>query len=424
MYKRPSTFGLLFLFVILFAAIGCDTVATQEEGEDQQPGDISNEELASRVQDAFGSQVAELQVRKISVGDVVQELESGETTLPLVTPENEVVETTVRSRPADLRPDSVETGILREGPETYETVRLPPEQSYLLGGQDNARRLGGVTILDDEQTMLRGVLRHSDFGLSYIQSVNHVLQTDDYPNFHVVYNIEHTRDFEIGDGDVYGSADTNGDRQGRAKLNVDASASVVLDGDVNFHDADPNTVWRRQESLFLAAQITDGLIEPISSDTWRLDLSIAGQEVWVSGGPSTTSHGTLINQLEDPNYFLIHSLSEKQMHLFLVGYDVNGLAGRAGGIGSPNGGWGGGSGDNHLFSEVLSSRSLHINRLILTHEVGHLIGGHHGHSITSGCSGSMCGRSIMNHTITNAQEYFYSDANDEEISDVIDAVLP
>jgi len=36
----------------------------------------------------------------------------------------------------------------------------------------------------------------------------------------------------------------------------------------------------------------------------------------------------------------------------------------------------------------------------------------------------MCGRSIMNHTITNAQEYFYSDANDEEISDVIDAVLP
>jgi hypothetical protein len=65
-----------------------------------------------------------------------------------------------------------------------------------------------------------------------------------------------------------------------------------------------------------------------------------------------------------------------------------------------------------------------VNRLVLTHEVGHLIGGHHGNSITSGCSGSMCGRSIMNHTITRSQEYFYSDANDGEISDVIDAVLP
>jgi hypothetical protein len=401
---------------------GCDTVATQQENEGK---DLSNEEIASRVQEAFGSQVTSLQIREISVGEVAQQLESEETTLPFVTPDNEIVETTFRSRPADLRPDSVEMGVLRQGPESYESVRLPSEQSYLLGELENTRRLGGVTILDDEQTMLRGVLRHSDFGLTYIQSVNHVLGTDEYPNLHVIYNVENTGDFEIGDEEVYPAKNADDARQGgNAKLKVDESASVVLDGDIDFYDADPNTVWRRQESLFLAAQITDGLIEPISSDTWRLELDIAGQEVWVSGGPSTTNHGDLMSRLEDPGYFLINSLSEKQMHLFLVGYDVNGLAGRAGGIGSPSGGWGGGSGDNHLFSEVLSSRSLHINRLVLTHEVGHLIGGHHGHSITSGCSGSMCGRSIMNHTITNAQEYFYSDNNDEEISDVIDAVLP
>ncbi len=421
MYTLARTFGPLFLFVFLFIAVGCDAVSTQQESEDQN---LSNEEIASQVEEAFGSQVTELQIREISVGEVTQELEAGETTLPFVTPENEVIEMTFRGRPANLRPDSVDTGILRETPDTLETVPLPEEQSYLLGELENTHRLGGVTILDDEETMLRGVLRHSDYGLSYIQSVNHVLQTDEYPNLHVIYNAEHTGDFEIGDGEVYSSQDADGEQQGHAKLNVDESASVVLDGDVDFYNADPNTVWRRQESLLLAAQIADGLIEPISSDTWRLDLSIAGQEVWVSGGPSTTNHGTLMNRLEDPSYYLLNSLSEKQMHLFLVGYDVNGLAGRAGGIGSPSGGWGGGSGDNHLFSEVLSRRSLHINRLVLTHEVGHLIGGHHGHSITSGCSGSMCGRSIMNHTITNAQEYFYSDANDEEISDVIDAVLP
>ncbi|MEF8795836.1 MAG: M12 family metallo-peptidase [Salinivenus sp.] len=399
---------------------GCDTTATQQDSQDD-----SSEELASRVQEVLGSQVGALQIREIQVGQVAQELEAGETTLPLVTPDNEVIETTFQTRPANLRPDSVDTGILREGPDTHEEVPLPPEQSYVLGERENVRRIGGITILDEAETMLRGVVRHSDYGLSYIQSVNHLLRTDDYPNRHVIYNVANTEDFDIQDGEAYPSEGTNDARRGGgAKLNVDEPASVVLDGDVDFYTADKNTVWRRQESLFLATQLADGFIEPLSSDTWRLDLSIAGQEVWVSGGPSTTDNGDLMNELEDPSYYLIHSLSEKQMHLFLVGYDVNGLAGRAGGIGSPSGGWGGGSGDNHLFSEALSSRSLHVNRLVLTHEVGHLIGGHHGNSITSGCSGSMCGRSIMNHTITRSQEYFYSNANDGEISDVIDAVLP
>jgi len=58
------------------------------------------------------------------------------------------------------------------------------------------------------------------------------------------------------------------------------------------------SLWRHQESLFLATQLADGLIEPICSDDWRLDLSIAGQEVWASGGPSTTDNGDLMNGLD------------------------------------------------------------------------------------------------------------------------------
>lgn len=420
--KTAATLAALTVAVSLS---GCDQVGPQTgspEGPSSEDA-LSNDELETRVQEALGSQVTELQVREINVSEVASELERGETTIPYVTPENEVVEMTYESRPANLRPDSVDTGVLREGPETSEQVPLPPEQSYLLGEPDNASRLGGLTILDDDRTMLRGLTRHSDYGISYIQSVNQVLQTDDYPNRHVIYNIENTGDLDIGDGEAYSSTDGNDLEQGgHAKLNVDRSTSVVLDGDVQFYQKDPNTVWRRQESLFLAVQVTDGIIEPITSDTWRLDLSIAGQEVWVSGGPSTKNHGKLMRRLEDPNYYLIHPLSQKQMHLFLVGYDVNGLAGRAGGIGDTNGGWGGGSGDNHLLSETIFS--LHMNRIILTHEVGHLIGGHHGHSIRGSCSGSKCGRSIMTPTVTPGNDYFFSDQNDEEISAVIQSALP
>lgn len=407
------------LSVVLFIALvsGCDTTGSSQE--DEEP---STDDVEAQVQEVLGSQVSDFQIREIDVGQVTDELESGETTLPIVTPHNEVREINWQSRPADLRPDSVDTGILREGDATEE-VPLPPEQSYLVGDPETSYRIGGLTVLDDDRTMLRGLVQHSDFGISYFQSVNHLLRTDDHPNLHVLYNAENTEDFDIGDGD-YVSADKSGSSKTGAKLALDVNEStgVVLDGDVDFYDADPSTVWRRQESLLFGVELTNEFVEPLSSEKWRLELSIAGQEVWVSGGPSTSDPDQLMNELEDPGYFLINSLSEKEMHLFLVGYDVNGLAGRAGGIGTPNGGWGGGSGDNHLFSETIFSQ--HINRLILAHEVGHLIGGHHGNSITSGCSGAKCGRSLMNPTITHGTEYFFSDDNDTEITEVIDATLP
>lgn len=410
--KTISTLSVIFIFALI---AGCDATGPSED--EDSTGDVE-----TQVQEALGSTVSDFQILEIDVGQVTDDLGSGETTVPVVTRDNEVVEVTYQSRPANLRPDSVDTGFLREGPEATEEVALPPEQSYLLGDPENPRRTGGLTILDDDRTMLRGLTRHSDFGVSYVQSVNHLLRTDDHPDLHVVYNAENTEEFDIHDGQYVSAESGTGDSDAKLDLETDESTGVVLDGDVDFYNADPNTVWRRQESLLLGVEVTNEFVEPLTSERWRLDLSIAGQEVWVSGGPSTTDPDQLMNELEDPGYFLIHSLSEKEMHLFLVGYDVSGLAGRAGGIGTPNGGWGGGSSDNHLFSETIFSQR--INRLILAHEVGHLIGGHHGNSITSGCSGSMCGRSLMNPTITRGTEYFFSDDNDTEITEVIDNTLP
>lgn len=418
----------ILLFVTLLS--GCDSLGEQDDQGDED----RDREVQTQVREILGSDVTDLQVREINVAEVMDGLESGEAIIPIATPDNEIRELTLSSRAANLRAEEVEEGILRSGDESVDRVPLPPEQNYYVGEcvqPEVVRTCGGLTVLDDDRTMLRGLVRHSDFGVSYIQSVNHLLGSDDYPDMHVIYNMENTAPLEFSEEESPApEGETNSTQSMNRKLDVEESTSVVLDGDVEFYNINQNTVWRRQESLMLAVQLTTMLIEPSSSDTWELDLSIAGQEVWVSGGPSTNDGDDLINRLQDPSYYLIHSLSEEQMHLFLLGYDIDGtLLGKAGGIGNDDG-WGEWSADpqshtdNHLFSEARSVQSMHTKMATLTHEVGHLIGGRHGNSISSGCSGSSCGRSIMNGTMTGSQEFFFSDDNDSRISDVIDATLP
>lgn len=417
---------------------GCD-LATK-------PPESPNEEVRQQVQEVLGEEVSAFTLREIDVASLAEGLEAGQAEVPIATPDTEVVETTLSSEPANLRPDSVDTGLLRQGPETAEQVPLPPEASFLVGAcrESGATPCGGLTVLDQDQTMLRGMVRHSDYGLSYVQSVNQALGTDEYPNLHVVYNAEHARPPTFSQSESpkpdYAESQVEGPKRAAGSARVEGKTSVVLDGDADFYDIDPSTVWRRQESLMFAVALTTFLIEPNTSGTWSLELTVAGQEVWTTGGPSTDNGGDLIDRLEDPGYYLINSLSDDQMHLFLLGYDVAseengtldyGLLGKAGGIGhKKKGGWGRWSTaptdvtDNHLFSEARAAQGWHTKAATLTHEVGHLIGGLHGKSIGSGCSGSACGRSIMNGTLTSSQDFFFSDDNDQRINTVIQNTLP
>ena len=434
-FHLPRPVNLLIASGLLLVLSSCDVAPSPEEHPDPNV-----EGIEKQVQEILGEQVTAFQIREIDVAELTEQLQAGEAPVPIATPDTEVVESQMEARPANLRPDSVATGVLRQGPETAERVPLPPERSFVVGqcDQGGAVPCGGLTILDQDQTMLRGFVKHSDFGSSFIQSVNHVLGTDQHPNLHVVYNVKHTEPPVFSEEESpkpdYAESDL-----GKASSKIEGETSVVLDGDVDFYEINPNTVWRRQESLLLAVRLTTQLIEPNTSDTWELELTVAGQEVWTSDGPSTDNGDDLINRLEDPDYYLLHSLSKKQMHLFLLGYDVAnpenggldyGLLGKAGGIGHKNGGWGRWSRaptsvtDNHLFSEARSSQSWYLKATTLTHEVGHLIGGLHGKAISSGCSGSSCGRSIMNGTANGNEEFFFSDDNDQRINTVIDATLP
>lgn len=425
MKNRTSIAPLLAASLLLVVFSGCDVTSTTD--------DPSGSDIQSQVQEALGSEVTDFQIQEISVSDVAGELESGETTLPFVTPDNEVMEMTLNTQPANLRPDSVDQGVLRGGDGDPEQVPLPPEASFLLGNPDQGELPGGVTILDEGQTMLRGILTNSDFGVSYIQPVNQLLGTEEYPDQHVVYNGENTEPIEFSEEErpaPYDPPQSNAKSTPKTAPDVEGTTSVVLDGDVDFYNIDQSTVWRRQESTFLFAQLTTQYLEPNASDDWKLTLKIAGQEVWVQGGPSESTGDALIDRLEDPNYFLLNSLPDEQIHLFFVGYDIGGtLLGQAGGFGNSNG-WGERSRDpqsvtdNHCFAEARQSQGWHVKVAVATHEVGHLLGGYHGNAISSGCSGSACGRSIMSTPYTGSEDFFFSDANDQSISNVIDAVLP
>jgi hypothetical protein len=155
-------------------------------------------------------------------------------------------------------------------------------------------------------------------------------------------------------------------------------------------------------------------------------------EVWVNGGPTTTNKVDLSNEICDPGYFMLTPVTDSELHVFYVGYNVSGVYGRACGIG--HGGstsFGGGSGLNSAYFEARSTQSAKTKWVVMAHEVGHLIGGTHGSGSLTGCAGgllsTLCGPSIMPAGSAGApdtREPYFSDANDTQIIDTLNSVLP
>ena len=221
---------------------------------------------------------------------------------------------------------------------------------------------------------------------------------------------------------------------------VERATRIVLDSDRTFFNANPATVFSRQLAIFNDFTLLYEIIEPLSFENpetvrWRLDLTIKGQETWGSGGPSTTDNNALINELAAPGYFLLNPVTDDEIHLFFVGYDVNNVFGQAAGIGTASGGLGGASGKNHVFVEARTSQTAKTKWVVSAHEVGHVIGGTHGAGSSNSCSTlwlifvtiPICGVSIMAPGSAGAPDNrasYFTDANDANIGAVISAVLP
>lgn len=443
MFSFPRPRSLLSLLVLFVALSACDSITDSPLEEESYPA------VADQLQNQFGEQVTDFQLRELNVGDLADQMDRGRVELTVVNDQNSLATVELDTRSVQLRAPGLEEGVLRSGPPTQpsvETVPLPPEQNYVLGTCEGgeALRCGGLTVLDDARTKVGGVVMHPDVGTTFIQPVGILL--DDLPEgtpegLHVLYHQENTEPISFPDDEgLIQQASAGVQQEAESSVLADHNAigkstGVVLDGDVEFYEQDPSTVWSRQQMNMLISRLVFAIGEPASGSThrWGLDLEIKGQEVWVQGGPTTTDAAALVDDvLGDPAYFTIHSVDSDEMLVFFVGYEVghSGYYGRAGGIPGA-GSWnstefGGGPGNNRAWVKDMPRLSLGTVWGVSMHEIGHLLGGLHGDGCSGCTSGSFSGTSIMpaGKATLDTRSPFFSDDNDARIADILNNVLP
>src|SRR6056297_1354208 len=255
----PIKLSYLLLFLTIFLMVSCEEVQDAiEEPEDQAS------EIEQQIGESYlSADVLEFTIVELEGDRIFDELNNGEVTIPITNPSNELVDVTIPSQPAELLAEGVNRGIQRSGESDngqMEEVPLPSEQSFILGSPEQAgiSATGGLTILDDSQSMVQGMVFHPDFGTSFMEPVNLVLQSDEYTGSHVIYNAENTAELNIDEGLSSLEKERSPKNRDESDLTERAtftSTEVVLDGDVEFYEWDESTVWRRQRNNFLASRL-------------------------------------------------------------------------------------------------------------------------------------------------------------------------
>ncbi|MGI9286599.1 MAG: hypothetical protein ACR2P1_14535, partial [Pseudomonadales bacterium] len=347
-------------FLGFFIALSIVSCAQQEKVLDSGIGAQELAAVRTKLEKALSRQVATFELQVIDVAKLARDLTAGHGTLPLVTPENQIVEWEFPAQAVQLRVEGLTHGTFKSE-DGGKRVLLPPEQNFRFGGCEirsaQSQVCGALTIMDAKQTMVSGMAVQSRTGLSFFEPVNLVLGVDVYPNLHIVYSTE-------GAEPVFFSDDEEPEHEADVAVSVASASpdvvmketSIVLDGDASYYQIDPTTVWARQEEVFNVTSFWlkyESLsIESPETALWSLDLTIKGQEVWVSGGPDTTSSSDLKAIIMDPNYLLLTPVTYQELHYLHWGRtDIDGL-GRAAGVGGQYRGryyFGGHKSRNHAY---------------------------------------------------------------------------
>lgn len=410
--------------------------------------------LADRIRTAMGDQVGSFRILRLDISDgIFDGLREGHVSLPFVNTDRVVQHVNLNTERIRLRDPTLTKGGLRSGSISnpdVERVSLPEEQNFQLGPCDNEedqRRCGMATVLDDEQTMLNAaVFNHPDVRTAYIDPVDLIFdEASDRPSgLHVVYNQHSMTPLAFSDDEQpSASSFSAGQSVSGQHTAVDKKTQVVLDGGVDFYreysnnGQDLSTMWRRQEANFLLTKIVLWLGDQTDNTQnhqsgfheWKLELDIKGQEVWIRGGPTTKPEPCidLQNRLTDPNYFLIHPVQGDEMHLFYTGHHMTTCKGKAAGIPDSNSS-AFGDGDNVALVVSLPGEPISSHQRLTLHEVGHLMGGRHSDGNKSGsCPGSTCRISMMFNgsiPVGEDRDLFFTDANDANIENALNSILP
>ena len=253
--------------------------------------------VKERLAEVLSGDVSKFQLINIDVAGLSKGLESGVARLPLVNNKGQKVTLKLPAQRIQLREPDLISGFLKAGkPEnpSIEKVKLPPEQNFRLGetGQEvldkDRANCGALTIMDEAQTMISGMVIGPSVGVTFFEPVDLILGGRSYPGLHILYNImdtvpvafpdeEQPSHVELPQAAILGKIDP-------ADYAIFKQTKIVLDGDVQFYEFDESTVWSRQEAMHNNVALVYEVIEPLSGG-WGLHIPIKGQEVWISGGP-------------------------------------------------------------------------------------------------------------------------------------------
>jgi len=416
---------IFFLFMTTLTFV-TPALATFEEVEDAK--------LKARLAEVLKDQLIDFRLVKLQVDILAKDLVEGQAVLPVVDMKGQLIRATYPAEAFSLR--SVEhkgVGVLSSGkterPDTA-TVKLPDEQLYQLGkcgqfkegGEESA--CGNLTILDQDLTMAMALSIDPENGMSILEPVNTLLGETRYQGIHLVYNLAFVLPIDL-ECDVDKGFLRASDQLYPNDL-MRKQTNVILECDGQFYAQDPATVWSRMDAIWSSVRTVYGLFQAAWHDDWRLYLPVIGHQGWLLGfGPSATNKVDLSREIEETR--LYYTFTADDLHHFFVGYDVSGVLGRAGGIGSAAGGIGGGGGHNHAYSEARTTMTHFAMFIVAAHEAGHLLGGVHGDGSVNMCIWpTFCGPSIMLAGSGGAPDTrvpFFSSANSNNMESVISAHL-
>ena len=442
MNNNTRLFGISIataLTVALFAPIHSASAATNFEKPCRNADYVKQQ-----VREALGENLTQFELRSFDTRSFIRGGVTRPLDLVLPNEKNEMVKLRVSVQKFPGRVKDLTAAFLKGGETRARAIKLPREMNFQLGKcQKGNPTCGNLAVVGKQ---VEGFVIDKQIGFALFEPVGMLMKRHGMKRWrgdrscHIVYNANFHGPIPLDDirGDKQAS---RSGKQGliltgkqvaqdlrRSLENVGnfliepANAMpfpthipIKLDSDATFYSLSPGTVWSRQLSVINSVRIIYGLFEPLTNADWSIIFDVEAQESWLPGhGPTTTDRYDLLDEINDPGYYMIHHPDNNEVSYFFVGYDMSGgIAGVAGGICNYPGyddtfGSDEEHQSNHAWGQQVEDvdsgyefSTLYGRIIVATHEIGHMLGALH----SDGCTGTtccaaglfsfMCGNSIM-----------------------------